>query len=52
MAYGYENEIDVKMDWHVESVEPKEISISLDFSDKSAVSVNPLDPDKVVLKLL
>ena len=40
------------MSWHVEKAEPTEISISIDFSDKSAVSVNPHDPDKVGLQLL
>ena len=52
MAYRYENELDVEMSWHVEKAEPKEIAISLDFSDKSSVSINPHDPDKVELQLL
>ena len=52
MEYRYENEIDVRMAWKVKQAEPEQIEIALEFSDKSAVSVNPHDPDKVEFKLL
>ena len=52
IAYGYENELQVDMTWKVNQAEPERIEILLDFSDKSAVSVNPHDPDKVEVQLL
>ena len=47
IAYRYENEIEVTMTWKVEKADPEKIEILLEFSDKSAVSINPHDPDKV-----